>query len=142
MLVALIAACGGPKGEIELAPKRLDFGEVDFQDEMPEGGYLRTEVVLTSAGEADVTATLAKIDLVHLCLEGFNEGMIPAELPVLAPDQDYSLFFSVCAYVEEDGERDTLVSGDVVIETDGDPERILLPWSFTPVRNILDDTGE
>lgn len=146
MLVALtvlaLVGCGGSGGELTAWPRRVDFGEIDFLDAVPANGFAETEIVLTSAGKVSVTASLADADFDHLCMQGFSASMLPADIGELSPDQTYSLFAGVCAYSVENGERDTLVEGTIVVETDGDPESVEIPWSFTPVLGLGgDDTG-
>jgi len=138
----MLAGCGGAGGSLQAWPTHVDLGEVDFLEPMPTNGYNETEIVLESTGDSAVSASLAEADFDHLCMQGFTASMLPADIGKLSSDQTYSLFVGACAYSAEDGERDTELSGTIVVETDGDPESVEITWSFTPVLGLGgDDTG-
>ena len=136
--LGLGSGCGKDAGQLGVFPSALDYGEVDFLDEMPEEGYASTELRLTNSGEVPLALTLATLDLDHLCAPGF--GSVPADLVELEPEESYSLFIGVCAYSAEGGERDSEVRGQIVIESDDLDGPVSVPWSFTPVLG-LGDTG-
>ena len=136
--VGLGSGCSKDAGQLGVFPSALDYGAVDFLEEMPEEGYASTELRLTNNGEVPFTLTLATFDFDHLCAPGFASA--PTELVDLEPDESYSLFVGVCAYSAEGGERDSEVSGEIVFESDDLDAPVAVPWSFTPVLG-LGDTG-
>ena len=69
-------------------------------------------------------------------MSGFTE--LPVELGELEPDNEFILTIGVCNYNEEGG-RDIMVEGN--IEVGYDNETLDIPWSFTPVFNIGNDSG-
>ena len=133
MLAFLFFACGA-SGELSVFPSTLNFGEVDFQSEMPEEGYGALTVALKNVGEVDIEITVDHVDFDHLCLQGFDET--PIDLGRLTPDQTYTLKVGVCDYSREEGERDTLISDYISIEHNGANSPTSIEWSFTPVEII------
>lgn len=133
MLAVLLFACGS-SGELSVFPSNLNFGEVDFQSEMPEEGYGALTVSLKNIGTEDIEITVDHIDFDHLCLQGFD--VAPIELGRLTPEQSYTLKIGVCDYSREDGERDSLISDYIAIEHDGRNSPAQIQWSFTPVEII------
>ena len=136
MFGVLFIACTVP--EVTPFPSKLEFGEVDFQQSMPEEGYQATELEITNTGEKEVTLEVISFDFEHLCLEGYTS--VPATLSSLSASSKFTLLVSVCDYIEEAGERDDLLTGNIVIDYGGE-ESLQIPWSFTPVLNIASDTG-
>jgi len=133
MLGFLFLACGAT-GELSVFPSSLNFGEVDFQTEMPEEGYAALTVTLKNVGETDLDISLNHIDFDHLCLQGFDTA--PISLGTLTPNQSYTIKVGACDYSRESGERDTLVSDYISIEHNGANAPSSIQWSFTPVENI------
>ena len=119
-------------------PSKLDFGEVDFHQSMPDGGFSPLELSLTNTGERDVDLTVVTFDFEHLCLEGYTS--VPNSLGSLSPASNFILMVSVCDYIEEAGERDDLLEGFIDIDYGADSP-LSVQWSFTPVLNISSDTG-
>jgi hypothetical protein len=113
----------------------LDWGEVDFQVEMPEEGYDPQVVTVTNSGTGGLDLTVV-YDEDHLCIQGFESS--PLTLPGLDEGSSYVLSVAVCGY--QTGERDTEVTGQVRFRADGlyDEE---VDWSFVPVRDLGVDTG-
>lgn len=133
-----LAACAGSRGLLEPDPPSLDFGEVDFQQEMPEGGYGLVEVQVWNHGKAQVEPQIPGFDRSRLCMNGWTDaGAI--DLGPLPPESYILLQVGVCGY--QPGDRDTLVEGDIQIVSDASDPLVLLPWSFTPIRDLGDDTG-
>ncbi len=138
-----LLACG--QGDLAVEPVSLTWGDVDFQttecmDCTCDDGCEPQELVLTNAGDGDITVELPLGVDPHLCPYGYD-GDTALDLGTLAPDATFVLILSVCSY--EPGERDTEVNGTVDIETDGVDSVIQVPFRFTPIRNIDDggDTG-
>lgn len=134
MLAALLVVGCGNKGSLEADPAEIAWGEIDFQQEMPEGGYTVQTVSLISAGEDAVEPTIVAFDFDHLCLEGFED--VPATIPALEPGDVYVLNIGVCGYDPAAGERDSVVSGEIGIEHTGGDSPLVIPWSFTPTEEI------
>ena len=133
MLAFLLFACGAA-GELSVFPSSLDFGEVDFQLEMPEEGYGALTVALKNVGETDLDISVSHVDFDRLCLQGFTAE--PIDLGTLRPNQSYSIKVGVCDYSRETGERDNLVSDYISIDHNGANSPSSIQWSFTPVENI------
>ena len=136
MFAVLLIACTTP--EVTPFPSKLEFGEVDFQQPMPDEGYHAAELEITNTGDKEVSLEVIGFDFEHLCLEGYTS--VPATLSSLSESSKFTLLVSVCDYIEEAGERDDLLTGDIVIDYGGE-ETLQIPWSFTPVLNIASDTG-
>jgi hypothetical protein len=132
-----LSACGGG-GVITVDPVRLTWGEVDFMEEMPAEGYSSTALTLSYEGDEEIELVLEELDFDHLCAPGFTGA--PASLGLLSGGQSFSLFIGVCDYIEEEGERDTEVSGQVRFSAEGIDEIPVVPWSFTPVLSLSDGT--
>ena len=132
----IFIACAAP--ELTFSPEELQFGDIDFSEEMPNGGYSPMDLKLTNESTKDLDIYIIDFDLSRLCFQGFSE--LPIDLGSLSPDSSYSGVVSVCDYIEENGERDDLLEGNIVIEYN-DKYTLSLPWSFTPVLNISADTG-
>ena len=139
LCVLLLPACRGPRGSLQVEPLSIDFGEVDFQQEMPDGGYDPRVITLSNRGEQDLDVWLPGYDQERLCLEGFTaaEGVI--ELPTLSPGSPYLLTLSVCGYLS--GERDLEVEGALRFLNDGEEPAVDLEYRFIPVRELGEDTG-
>lgn len=136
-MILLLAACGGNEITLVFEPDHLDFGEVDFAQEMPEGGYNPQEVTVRNQTEATVELTLLAYDTDHLCVGGFPNGDEATALGPLAEGSTYLLTIAICDYIS--GEGTTLVETQLDIGTDGKPSVFSLPISFTPIRDL--DTG-
>ena len=132
----ILAACSAP--ELHARPDDLDFGEVDFAQEMPSEGYELQDVTLQNKSDSTLSLYITNFDFEHLCLQGFSE--IPADLGSINPGSSYALYVSVCDYIEENGERDDLIEGEITIEYN-DKYTLQIPWSFTPVLNLSTDTA-
>ncbi len=125
--VAFVTGCGGAP-LIDFDPGALDWGEVDFGEDVPADGFAPTEVTITNRGESTVELTLTDFPFDTLCLKGFTD--VPAPLPTLEPEEQALLTVAVCAYDAEGG-RGVERGGDILIDADGEIES--LSWSFTPV---------
>jgi len=133
----LVAGCGGSNTLLEFDPPSVDWGVVDFQQDLPEGGYGQVDVSVWNRGERAVDLQVGSFDLDRLCVNGWT-GEGPYPLGPLNPGSFYLLAMGVCGYVM--GERDTLVAGQIDVEDDDGVVLASLPWSFTPIRDL--DTGE
>ena len=116
MLGLLLIACTTP--EVTPFPSNLDFGEVDFQQVMPDDGYHAMELEITNTGEKDGSLEVIAFDFEHLCLQGYTA--VPAPLSSLSPNSKFALLISVCNYIEEAGERDDLITGNIEIDYGGE----------------------
>jgi hypothetical protein len=133
------AACGG-EPVVNFSPARLDFGTVDFAEEVPEGGFAPIALTVRNDGERDLPWSLTTLDGERLCIPGIGEA--PVELPDLAADASQTYTVGVCGYVAEAGDRDTLVTGSLRFDIDG--ASFSVPWGFTPVLGLGDpgDTAD
>jgi hypothetical protein len=134
VLGLLLIACGSI--EITAFPSSVNFGDIDFHQAKPSGGYNPTELALTNTGDKDVELEVMTFDFEHLCLEGYDS--VPTSLNTLSSGATFTLLVSVCDYIEEAGERDDLLTGS--IDIDYGKSTVSVPWSFTPILNIS-DTG-
>lgn len=131
VLLALVA-CSDPAA-LTFSPASLDFGEVDFGGEMPDGGYASETVTLRQEGGPAVALSLPAYDFDRLCLAGFPDDRdYPRALDTLEEGGSYVFEVGVCAYVP--GELTSEIETEVVVETDGDPSYVTLPIRFTAVR--------
>ena len=129
MLGFILFACGSR--ELTAFPSNIDWGEVDFRENPPEGGFYQQNIALTNTGTKPIEIELSVFDSVHLCLTGLDGS--PQSLGVLEAEQTYNLLVGVCNYVEEEGERDQELSGQIEIRHEGDDSPEIITWSFTPV---------
>jgi len=141
MLVTLmLMGCGSTDGQLVADPDTIPWGEIDFQEDKPEGGYNAQTITLTNTGTEDtVNATVVAFDFDHLCLDGFSS--IPIEIPELNPGSSYVLTVGVCDYNRETGERDDVITGEIGIEHDGTNSPTVISWQFVPIEDLGDDTG-
>ena len=129
MLGFFFIACNS--GELTAFPSTLDWGDIDFREVPPEGGFAQQDISLTNTGTQNIDISLSVFNDVYLCLTGLDGK--PQELGTLEPEQSYSLRVGVCDYIEENGERDTLISGQIEITHSGKNSPVSIDWSFTPV---------
>jgi hypothetical protein len=129
---------------VSVEPVSVDFGTVDFKEwptDMPSEGYGSTSVMLTNDGDDTVNLTLISADFERLCLLGISESMVPYSWPDLATGKTLILPIGVCSYSAEEGDRDTLVEGEILIRSTTHEGDLTIPWSFTPTIDMGDDTG-
>ncbi|MGC6507904.1 MAG: hypothetical protein ACON4U_05770 [Myxococcota bacterium] len=135
-MMVLLAMIGCQESTLTALPAEIVWGDVDFSLSAPSDGYDPQSVVVRNTGEKTVKAEIQSFDFELLCLSGFTE--LPVELGELEPDNEFILTIGVCNYNEEGG-RDIMVEGS--IEVGYDNETLDIPWSFTPVFNIGNDSG-
>ena len=129
MFVYLFLACNS--GELKAFPSSIEWGEVDFRPAMPDGGYSPQTIDLNNTGTGTVELILQDFDADHLCMQGF--GSTPENLGELEEGQTYTLVTGVCNYIEEQGERDTEITGQIEIQHSGQNSPLFIEWSFTPI---------
>ena len=134
MLLFSILAC--KDSTLTALPAEVAWGDIDFAQSIPTDGYDSQDILIRNTGEKTVSAEILSFDFDLLCLSGFTEA--PIDLGELEPDNEFILTVGVCGYNEEGG-RDVLVEGSIDISYDKDSLNI--PWSFTPVFNITEDSG-
>lgn len=137
-MIMLLIACSN--GEISVSPSTLDFGEVDFNAEPmdcdgEDGGCAPTTVTIRNEGEDTLTVTGTGWDPDYLCIEGFESETL--DLGTLPAGAAFDLVIAVCG---KDPGYGTLISGDLRFTPDSG-DAVTLPWSFTPIRDLGDDTG-
>lgn len=135
-MMVLLAMIGCQDSTLTALPAEIVWGDVDFSLSAPSDGYDPQSVIVRNTGEKTVKAEIQGFDFELLCLSGFTE--LPVELGELEPDNEFILTIGVCNYNEEGG-RDIMVEGN--IEVGYDNETLDIPWSFTPVFNIGNDSG-
>ena len=79
-------------------------------------------------------------DFEHLCLTGFSST--PADLGEIPPEGTYSLQVAVCDYIEEEGERDSLIRGKIDLLHSGSEDPTQISWSFTPVLSVGNQSND
>ena len=129
---------------VNVEPSQVDFGTVDFRDypsDMPAEGYGSTPVTVTNEGEKPIILTMERADHDRLCVLGISAAMLPYEFPELDPGQSILVQLGVCAYLAEEGDRDTLIADEVILTSDKPPGQVSIPWSFTPTIIQVGDTG-
>lgn len=137
-LLPLLVGCGGGS-KLVIDPTRLDFGEVDFQQERPQTGYAPFELTIQNPTKHDVDVRIEDFDDTRLFLGAFLASSDPPTLPPIAGGSYAVITVAVWDYA--DGERDTIVEGRFQIAADKAGDPIDVPWSFKPVRIIGPDTG-
>jgi hypothetical protein len=129
MLAIILFACNS--GELTAFPSNISWGDIDFRNNPPEEGFDAQNIALTNTGTQNIDIELGLFDNIHLCLTGLDGT--PQSLGTLEPDQTYNLLVGVCDYIEEEGERDTEISGTIEIVHTGVESPEVITWSFTPV---------
>ena len=156
MIICLLISLIGCASDIELKafPSSISWGEIDFGEALPEAGYAPQTIDLNNTSEQEISdISISKLDLninhdcpgnqtcKRLCLQGFDGTS--ADLGSLAADTSYSFVVSVCDYIEETGERDEEITGQIEILHSGSNSPLTVNWSFTPVFQIEQhDTGQ
>jgi hypothetical protein len=132
-LGAGLSGCGA-KSTLSLSPAEIAWGEVDFQQDQPEGGYDPQQLLIENTGDAEVEVELVTFDFAHLCLPGFDSA--PATIGAVAAGESFSLFIGVCDYDPAAGERDTEISGTIAVGVVDSEDVAEATFSFTPVERI------
>ncbi len=137
-LCLLLSACAS--GVLSVDPNPLEFGEVDFNQDLPSEGYNAQPIYLQNDGDKELELTITGVDDKRVLLTGQFESESPFTLRAIGPGEYHNLTLGVIGYDVEGGERDTLVEGSFTIDapTLKDPKK--LTWSFTPIRVF--DNGE
>ena len=125
----IFLACNG--GELKAFPSSISWGEIDFRPAMSEEGYAPQNIDLNNTGKGEIDINLQYCDSDHLCMQGFDSA--PESLGALEEEQTYTLVVSVCNYIEEEGERDQEITGQIEISHSGNNSPVQIDWSFTPV---------
>ena len=128
-------------GSVSLSPNPLEFGEIDFNQNLPEAGYNVQEVFLRNDGDEDLDLVISGVDETRVLLSGQFLTQKPLTLMTIAPEQFHTLTLGIIGYDVEGGERDTLVEGYIIVDATNLKEPARLNWSFTPVR-VFDDQEE
>ena len=134
----LLSACSS--GQLSVSPTNIAWGDVDFQQTLPTEGYDPQTITVVNEGSRDLDITVVGFDTDRLLLGALLVQEQPPVLGTLQPDQTVLLTASVVDYL--DGERDTEVTGAFSLDADGLGEPVEITWSFTPIRNIIVDTGQ
>ena len=144
MVLPLLSLACANELSVGVTPSEVDFGTVDFRDwpsDMPVEGYDSTPVTVTNEGEKPIILTMERADHDRLCVLGISAEMLPYEFPELDPGQSILVQLGVCAYLAEEGDRDTLIADEVILRSDKPAGQVSIPWSFTPTVIQGGDTG-
>ena len=144
MVLSFLSLACADELKVGVAPSEVNFGTVDFRDwpsDMPAEGYGSIPVTVTNEGEKPLMLTMERADHDRLCVLGISAEMLPYEFPQLDPGQSILVQLGVCAYLAEEGDRDTLIADEVVLSIDKPAGQISIPWSFTPTVIQGGDTG-
>ena len=139
MLVLLL---GCTKTEITYTPDIIEWGEINFYDDMPENGYDEQNIVFQNIGKKQISLLVSGFNSEYFCIKNADTDFI--EIDDLYTNQIFEVSVSVCDYMEENGQRDEYVEGQFEIfdETKDSKKKIgEINWSFTPVIHILEDSG-
>jgi hypothetical protein len=138
--VLLLALLACSKTEIGVTPQFLDWGEVDFQQEMGTSGYEPQTMIITNTGEKDVDIQLVGFPSDRLLLGVAQLASDdPPTLPTLPPTASHQFTIGVQSY--ELGEQTTLVEGSFDVTAEGVKEPITVNWQYVPIRDLVEDSG-
>ena len=138
MLVLLL---GCTKIDFEYSPQVIDWGEINFYDDMPENGYEEQNIVFRNIGKKQISLNVSGFNKEYFCVVGETEDDF-VNITELESNQIFEISVSVCNYIEENGERDTEISGTFQIFDQNKKQDIgSIEWSFTPIIQILGDSG-
>ena len=138
MLVLLL---GCSKTEFEYSPQVIDWGEINFYGEMPDNGYEEQNIVFRNNGEKQISLNVSGFNKEYFCVVGETENDF-INIEELEPNQIFEISVSVCNYIEENGERDTEISGQFqIFDPNKNKDVGSIDWSFTPIIQILGDSG-
>lgn len=132
MFAFFALACGPETVEFAFDPAVLEFGTVNFPPEMPDDAYAQLQVTVTNTGETDGHLTLPEPDPEIFCIDGFTTQEFPADVGEVNPGSAYVFTVGLCGYPP--GTADSVVESGVDITTDGVPETLTVPVTFTPNR--------
>ena len=135
LVSTFLVGCARPV--FQVSPTSLEFGEVDFQQEVPVSGFNPQSVTITNTGETVVAPAVTGFDDTRLVLDGLFESTDPPTVFPLDPGASITVQVAVVSYAL--GERDTAVNGQFRMSAD-DAEPVEVDWTFVPVRRF--DTGE
>ena len=153
MLAYLLIGCAAPS-ELSALPSSIQWGNIDFAQPMPEEGYSAETISLKNTGEEDIDEIIIEDlqndfqvsgeagvcppneDCNHLCLQGFDATPASLLQGSLPPGETFNAVISVCNYIEQAGERDDNITGNIEISFSGSDKPIYIDWSFTPVQNL------
>jgi hypothetical protein len=139
VLALFLGACTATSS-LSVDPPALDFGDVDFQQPQPTGGYDAITLRIRNDAKRPAVVTVRQFDEAHLVLAAFTTSNSPPTLPALEPGAETTIAVGVGGY--DLGERDQLVEGSFDLLSDLDRVAFGVSWSFTPIRDIGGDTGQ
>jgi hypothetical protein len=139
MLVLLL---GCTKLEVEYSPSNITWGDINFANSMPEDGYSEVNIQIQNMGEKQISLFVSGFNKEYFCVLGEEEDSVSIEK--LETNQIFEVSVSICDYIEENGERDTNITGEFQLFEQNDSTNTVvgtINWSFTPVINLLEDSG-
>lgn len=138
MVVVLWLACGKAPS-VAADPTSIDWGPLDFQQELPAEGYDPRDLTVRNTGEQPIDVVVSDFDTERLVLSAVLAVDDPPTLPTLLPGSSTVVSVGVIGYAP--GERDTEVTGAFSFTAAGIDSPATVTWSFTPIRD-LSDTGD
>jgi hypothetical protein len=135
-VLLLLWGCG--HAELAVAPVQVDFGNVDFQQDIPPEGLSAQDVVISNISDKAVDVVIASFPEDRLVLGGFFPDA-PYTFPRLDAGATTTITLGVKHY--DEGERDTLVEGSFTLEAKQLKDPVVIGFSYTPVRIIGGDSG-
>ena len=99
MLVLLL---GCTKTEVEYSPEVIDWGKINFHDEMPKGGYEEQNIMFRNLGKKQISLNVSGFNKEYFCIVGEQENDF-INITELEPNQIFEISVSVCDYMEENG---------------------------------------
>lgn len=136
LLPLLLMACGGNE-TIAITPPTLEFGSVDFQQELPPAGHNVIELSLENTGKRPLSIAFSAFPDDRLTISALFASTSPPTLADLESGSTHVVQIGVSAY--ELGERDTQVEGTIQLAAAG--EFFAIPFDYVPVRIIDGDSG-
>ena len=125
-----LLACTDPN-DLDVFPRTLDLGEVEFAPEMPEEGYYAAGPIdLVNDGQSTLSLMLPEYDTTSLCIQGFLTQEFPVTMTELEPGQTFTLTVGICGYPPGNDGLETIAPFDVWLDSDAAP--VELAAAFVP----------
>lgn len=123
-----IAACGG---DLIVEPTTLDFGELDFNQTIPDAGYEATQIQISHGLDRDIPVEIYRLDNDRLSLGAQLTESDPPTVNALAGVLSV-ITIGVIGY--EPGEVDSTVSGSISVYSPDLNDTVDVEWSYIPTR--------
>ena len=123
-----IAACGG---DLIVEPTTLDFGELDFNQTIPDAGYQAPQLPISHGLDRDIPVEIYRLDNDRLSLGAQLTESDPPTVNALAGVLSV-ITIGVIGY--EPGEVDSTVSGSISVYSPDLNDTVDVEWSYIPTR--------